>query len=175
MSCFLLVKMSEVSCGDLLLHVCLSASDLNRTCEEEDLKELSLHIPSWDKLASFLNLSEAEVQDIKADGSENRVKVLHTLLRWKRKHAFKATFRFLVDMFLKLGDAEMAERVCKQAKIRSKSASYMYEFIIKCLSVEFQTHQAELEKSGRVWYHRHYISRWKAGVVKNTPVQLHLN
>lgn len=100
-------------------------ANLRERCKEEDLKELSLHVAgSWETLAQHLNLSKADIEDIGAERSEHTMKVLHALQKWKTKYAFKANFESLVDTFLKLGDAEMAEKVCMQLKksLTSESA-----------------------------------------------------
>lgn len=108
--------MAGVDIEELIAHVGLPFADLNTRCEERDLLELSLLIPSWDKVAPFLELSEADIEDIDSESSKSRAKVLNMLKKWKGKHAFRATFKVLVEVFLKLGDAEMAEKVCNHLK-----------------------------------------------------------
>ena len=34
-------------------------------------------------------------------------------MKWKAKNLFKATYRVFVDIFLKLGRADLAEKVCR--------------------------------------------------------------
>lgn len=105
-----------MSIEELAAHVGLSLTDLDTRCEEEDLSELSLLIPVWSKVAPFLKLTDADIEDIDSESSKSRVKALNMLKKWKGKLAFRATFKVLVEVFLKLGDAEMAEKVCGQLK-----------------------------------------------------------
>ena len=112
--------MAVVNLEELLEHVKLSTDDLNTKCHEQDLGDLSLLIPSWEAVSPFLNLKDADIEDIRSEGKENRMKVLNMLKKWKKRHGFRATFRVLVDVFLlKLEDANMAEEVCKQLKSKS--------------------------------------------------------
>ena len=118
--------MAGVSREDLLEYMGLVDANLRGRCKEEDLKELSLHVAGpWENLAQHLNLSKADIEDIDAERSGHEMKVLHALQKWKTKYAFKASFGSLVDTFLKLGDAEMAEKVCMQLKksLTSESAA----------------------------------------------------
>lgn len=109
--------MAGVSLVDLLEHVGVSADDLKTKCSDGDLNSLSLVIPSWETVAPFLNLKETDIEDIRSDSTKARVKTLNMLKKWKKRHGFRATFKFLVDVFLiQLEDAEMAEEVCKQLK-----------------------------------------------------------
>ncbi len=98
---------------DLLEHVGLNEDDLKTRCSEEDLKEISLKITNWERYAPFLGLSGKDKENI----ANEKTKMLCTLLRWKEKYAFRATFGFLVEkVFMKNDDAESAEHVCWQLK-----------------------------------------------------------
>jgi hypothetical protein len=108
--------MAGVGLGELVEHVGLSDADLGTRCEDEDLSDLCLLIPSWKTLAPFLKLTDTEIEDIDSDNSKSREKVLSMLKKWKRKHTFQATYKVLVEVFLKVGDAETAEKVCNHLK-----------------------------------------------------------
>ena len=112
--------MAGVNLEDLLEHVGLSTDDLDTKCSDEDLSNLSLVIPSWETVSPFLSLKEADIEDIRSESDKNRAKVFNMLKKWKKRHGFRATFRVLVDVFLmKLEDADMAEKVCKQLSSKS--------------------------------------------------------
>ena len=104
-----------ITLGELLEHVGLAESDLKQRCDDEDLKHLSLEIPSWSKYAPFLELTEVEIEDIQDSGNRTS-KMLLALQRWKQKLIFKANFDYLVKMFLKQGDSHIAEKVCLHLK-----------------------------------------------------------
>lgn len=109
--------MAVVTLEELVAHVHLSVHDLDTRCEDGDLRELSLLIPSQIKqLALFLMLTDSEIEDIDSEKCKSRVKVLNILKIWKRKHAFRATYKALVEVLLKLGDADTAEKICKWLK-----------------------------------------------------------
>ena len=57
-------------------------------------------------------LSETDEEDVE-EGKKTQDKRYKTLRRWKAKNLFKATYRVLVDVFLKLGRADLAEKVCR--------------------------------------------------------------
>ena len=109
--------MAGVSLDELIAYVGVSLGDLDARCEDDDLAELSQPISaSWKLLAPFLKLTDAEIEDIDSDNAKTRLKVLSMLKVWKKKNAFQATFRVLVEVLLKVGDAETAEKVCRHLK-----------------------------------------------------------
>ena len=64
-------------------------------------------------VAHLLGLTETDVEDIKEDGKKTQDKRYKTLRKWKDKNLFKATYGALIDIFLKLGRADLAEKVCR--------------------------------------------------------------
>ncbi len=112
------IKMA-ISADELLEYVGLVHDDLKTRCTDEDLKDMSLHIPSWERYAPFLKLTDADVEDISTKTTKPSHKMLLALQRWKQMFAFRATFEFLVkEVFLKNSDTENAEFVCQLLKSR---------------------------------------------------------
>lgn len=111
------LEMANVTAEQLLEYVGLVDKDLEERYTDDDLKDLSLQVSNWRKYADYLGLSEAEIEDIEAEELPPSVKMRLALKKWKQKNAFMAKFRFLVkDVFLRCGDAEIAEKICLQLK-----------------------------------------------------------
>ena len=84
---------------------------LNSTWRDADLARLALHIVSWEELAPFLGLTEAEEEEIKRDHPKYSVQKLAALRRWKAKSQDSATYRQVVRVFHGLGKIELVEKV----------------------------------------------------------------
>ena len=67
-------------------------------------------LANWQTVAAHLGLTETDEEDVE-EGKKTQDKRYKTLRRWKNKNLFKATYRVLVDVFLKLGKANLAEKV----------------------------------------------------------------
>ena len=115
-----------VTLKELLDHLDLHESQLDQRCTDEHLRDIALHIDKWEVYASYLGLTQADIDGIKEDGRSNAEKKIRALQEWKRKNAFKATFRFLVeDVFLKAENAELAEKVCSLLIGKGNVTKYM--------------------------------------------------
>ena len=51
-------------------------------------------------------------KEIDSDGKKDPAKKLKTLVKWKGKFAFKATYKSLIEVLLTTGKANHAEEVC---------------------------------------------------------------
>ena len=81
----------------------VSEGDLNRRVLEIDLEPIAKLIPEdWDK---FVGLS--------ADAQSSLI----ALCDWYRREAGNATYRVLVEDFLSKDKTEIAEHVCRMAKV----------------------------------------------------------
>ena len=67
----------------------------------------------WRRVAPYLKLNDSEVDEVDLDGKSELEKRLKTLQKWKRKFAFKATNKRLIEALLECGRADHAEKVCK--------------------------------------------------------------
>ena len=102
-----------VTFEELITHVGISPDKLNKPCSDEDIASTSLFLTNWRTVAPLLGLTETDEEDVEEEGKKMQHKRYSTLQRWKNKYLFKATYRVLVDVFLKLSRADLAERVCK--------------------------------------------------------------
>jgi len=84
---------------------------LNCTWRDTDLARLALHIASWEKLAPFWGLTEAEEEEIKRDNPKYASQKLAALRRWKAKSPDAATYSQLVRVFSRLGEIELVEKI----------------------------------------------------------------
>lgn len=84
---------------------------LNCTWRDNDLARLALHIVSWEELAPFWGLTEAEEEEIKRDNPKYAAQKLAALRWWKAKSQDAATYHQLVRVFRRLGKMELVEKV----------------------------------------------------------------
>ena len=105
--------MAGITFEELIAYVGISADKLNKPCSDEHITSISLFLTNWQTVAPLLGLTETDEEDIEEEGKKTQDKRYKTLRRWKDKNLFKATYRVLVDVFLKLGKANLAEKVCR--------------------------------------------------------------
>ena len=105
--------MAGITFEELTIHVGISADELNKPCSDEHITSISLFLTNWQTVAPLLGLTETDEEDVEEVGKKTQDKRYKTLRRWKAKNLFKATYQVLVDVFLKLGRADLAEKVCK--------------------------------------------------------------
>ena len=98
--------------NELVQKVGLSPDVLNQRCSEDHLREISLFIDQWATVAPYLGLDGGNMESIRIDAHSEPERRLKMLQIWKGKFVFNATYRALVDAFLKLGLSEKAEKVC---------------------------------------------------------------
>ena len=84
---------------------------LDQLCKDEHLSELALSITDWPSIAPFLGLTGAEESEIKDHATARRQKI-EMLRKWQTKKGRKATYRNLAEVFLKLEENELAEKLC---------------------------------------------------------------
>ena len=105
--------MSRVTLNELLEEVGVSPTQLYRACTSEHLKDIALSLESWRAVAPHLGLSNAEVQEVERDGTDEKDKRRKILEVWKAGFAFKAKYMVLIKALLKIGRADQAEQVCR--------------------------------------------------------------
>ena len=106
-------NMAGVTFEELIDYVGISADELNKPCSDEHITSIALFLANWQTVAPLLGLSETDEEDVEEEGKKTQDKRYKTLRRWKDKNLFKATYRVLVDVFLQLGKANLAEKVCR--------------------------------------------------------------
>ena len=65
----------------------------------------------WREVAPFLNVRDAEISEIERDNTKEMERKLGLLRKWKRKFGSSATYRMLVEAFLKCQRVDLAEAV----------------------------------------------------------------
>ena len=105
--------MAGITFEELTAHVGISADRLNRECSDEHLASISLFLANWQTVAPHLGLSEVDEEDVEEEGVKKQDKRYKSLWKWKARSLFKAKYKVLVDVFLKIGRADLAEKVCK--------------------------------------------------------------
>ena len=84
---------------------------LDSTWLDSDLARLSRNVVSWEELAPFWGLTEAEEEEIKRDNHSYAAQKLAALRRWKAKCSKTATYRQVVRLFTRMGKLELVEKV----------------------------------------------------------------
>ena len=107
--------MAGVTLEELVKEVGVAPEALDKRCSDDHLRSISLFL-DWQTVAPHLGLSETDQEGIESDGKKEPVKRLKTLVDWKAKFAFKATYRRLIEVLLTTGRADHAEEVCKLLK-----------------------------------------------------------
>ena len=117
--------MAAVTVEELVRAVGIDEAKLNERCTQDCLATISTSVGfDWQLAAPHLGLSGTDVDDIEQEGKKEQEKRRKTLEKWIRKYAFKATYRMLVEAFLKISRADQAEEVCRL--LISKSGELVY-------------------------------------------------
>ena len=104
-------EMKQVS-GEVVRHLndlitSTPAGKLQEICSNDFLKVFSRKMGSWKDLASYLGISERELEET---GSEEEQKYM-ALLCWKRVNVNNATIEGLIEFFLRHGHLHNAEEL----------------------------------------------------------------
>ena len=104
--------MATITLDELLKTTELTPEQLEETCSDEHIIKVSLFMDSWRIIIPLLNLDATEQEEIEYDARSEKEKRLLALRKWKSKFAFNATYQKLIDTFLTVGRADLAEKVC---------------------------------------------------------------
>ena len=105
--------MAGISLQELIAYVGISADKLNQQCSDKHISDISLFLTNWQSIAPHLGLTESDEEDLEQDVKKAQHRRYKALQTWKAKYLFKATYRALVDVLLKIGRADFAEKVCR--------------------------------------------------------------
>ena len=108
--------MAAITLKELLEEVSVHPEKLNKLISDDHLREIALFLTSWRKVATFLELSESDLDAIERKCKNEQEKKLKALQKWKSKFGFKATYKKLVEVLLSLCMADVAEKVCHLLK-----------------------------------------------------------
>ena len=104
--------MAAITLDELLEETQVCPRKLNECASDNHIREIALLLPSWRRVAEYLELNENDLDDVEQDGKDEQDKRLKVLQKWKRKFGFKATYMKLVAVLLSLARADIAEKIC---------------------------------------------------------------
>ena len=98
------------------------AVELNKPCSEKHLAKISLSISDWRGISPFLDLTEADEQEIlgAVPPLSVRSQKIAMLRLWKKKRGTKATYKRLCRAF---NECEMSDLVEQVQKLLTESDS----------------------------------------------------
>ena len=103
------------------------SSQLDDEWTREQIQYIALFLESWQTVAPHLGLSTVEVEEVKKDGREEKVKRQKLPESWKTKFAFKAKYRMLIVALLKIGQTDQVQQVCHVLLSQhSKEGTYLW-------------------------------------------------
>ena len=95
---------------DLLLRYEVDNFCMKQTFRDEHLVEVGSQLDKWETLAWHIEIPTSEIENIKRE-CNNEVKGIQLLQCWKRGCGFKATYKALVILLLKINRADLAGKV----------------------------------------------------------------
>ena len=95
---------------ELLSHYGVENSIMKQTFDDEHLREFSLRLDMWERLAKFLGMSNSDIVDIKSQGDAAGQR-LGMLECWKQRCGSKATYEAMVKALLQISRTDLAENV----------------------------------------------------------------
>ena len=104
--------MAAITLEELSGKVSVHPEKLNDSISDDHLHAIASFLTSWCKVATYLDLSENDLDDVEQEGKDEQEKRIKALQKWKGKFGFKATYRKLVEVLLSLAMADVAENVC---------------------------------------------------------------
>ena len=95
---------------ELLARYDMENSIMKQSFNNEHLREFSLTLDTWEKLARFLGMPSPDIENIKTQGDaeEQRIRMLES---WKQRCGSMATYEAMVQVLLKINRTDLAEKV----------------------------------------------------------------
>ena len=102
----------------LLAHYEVEKPTMKSTFNSEDLRQFSLSLDTWEKLARFIGLPGPDIANIKSQGDteEQRMRMLEC---WRQRCGSMATYEAMVKALLQISRTDLAERVITLRKSSS--------------------------------------------------------
>ena len=82
--------MATITLEELLGKVSVHPEKLNDSISHDHLREISIFLTSWRKVATYLGLNENDLDDVEQEGKDEQEKRIKALQKWKGKFGFKA-------------------------------------------------------------------------------------
>ena len=100
-----------------------SKENLDKPCCDNLFETLKTEIPSFEVAAPYFGFKEPEIVELRSDFSYERQRRLQMLWKWKAKNGSDATYLAIVQVFLKMGNKQLAECVlgfcCREKEVPS--------------------------------------------------------
>ena len=81
--------MAAITLEELLKEVGVCPEKLNESISDDHLCQIALFLPSWCKVASYIGLSEMDINDAEQEGINEQDQTLKALQRWKENLVLK--------------------------------------------------------------------------------------
>ena len=108
---------NQVALQELMRRYNLTDEQLNREIVDSDTPVMALHFDDVEMYSIAMGLAIAEQADVK-ESRGNQAAMLKCLQVWKERDPFQATYRALLDIVLRLGKGETADKICQQLSQR---------------------------------------------------------
>ena len=82
---------------------------LEEKCKDNLFVALSTRITHFDKIALHLELTQADIEQIRRDKDHEQARILAVLWKWRARCGNDATYSALLTAFMEMGDREVAE------------------------------------------------------------------
>ena len=104
--------MAAVTLVDCVREFNVPVELLDKRVSDEHIRAVSRFL-QWRKVAPYLMLDDPEIEAVELDGNNEEERRYKSLQTWKRKFAFKAVYKRLIEALLECGRADHAEKVFK--------------------------------------------------------------
>ena len=91
----------------------LTDEQLNREIVDSDTPVMALNFDDVEMYSTAMGLAIAKQADVK-ESCGNQAAMMKCLQVWKERDPFQATYRALLDIALRLGKGETADKICRQ-------------------------------------------------------------
>ena len=97
--------------SSLLLKYSLSNSEIEKQCDDMLFQILSPQMSNIHDTAPYFGFTQQEIEEIQNDKPSERSRKLSLLWKWRSRNGSDATYLAIVDVFLRMKDQNLAERV----------------------------------------------------------------
>ncbi|XP_064389447.1 uncharacterized protein LOC135337439 [Halichondria panicea] len=104
---------NRVTLQGLINHYNLIDEQLNSEIKKADTPFIAEYFDNAELYSSAMGLTTAEEADVK-ESRGNQVAMMKCLQIWKERYPSQATYRALLDIVLRLGKGETADKICRQ-------------------------------------------------------------
>lgn len=98
---------------------------LDQQITNENIANIAKLLVSWEKLAPYLDITEAEEEEIRQDCQFYMEKKIGVLRKWRDKKANSATYQHLIQAAEKSGNARLAQQM---KEVLGKACFYRHSF-----------------------------------------------